>query len=226
MYGESVLHVVCRTGNSQLLQVFLDAGASVQVSDDQGRTILHDACWRMPVDESSKDGFTMVRLLLDKDITLLHLKDVHGATPLSYVPKASWNAWKSFLWSVRDIYWPKQDLKKSQYSDLVKLPPFSCILPDPVNALSLSLATMVASGRVRPIEIEMIKEESREHDSFDSLSSSYDSEDSISSCSDFIDIDFDNQSVASQTSCKSLEFSTSTFDKQEMRDLLSSVAVL
>ena len=43
-YGESLVHMVCRRGDHELLSALLECGTSIQVSDDYGRTPLHDAC--------------------------------------------------------------------------------------------------------------------------------------------------------------------------------------
>jgi ankyrin repeat protein len=44
-YGESLPHKVCKSGQDKLLQVFLNGGADIQVSDGAGRTPMHDACY-------------------------------------------------------------------------------------------------------------------------------------------------------------------------------------
>jgi ankyrin repeat protein len=44
VHGEGLINLVCRLGNSAILKVMIDAGCDVQVSDDYGRTPLHDVC--------------------------------------------------------------------------------------------------------------------------------------------------------------------------------------
>lgn len=44
-YGESLVHLICRRGDADMLQVMLDMGTDIAVADDFGRTLLHDACW-------------------------------------------------------------------------------------------------------------------------------------------------------------------------------------
>ena len=46
-YGESLVHTICRLGNTTILKTLVDAGADLQVADDYGRTPLHDA-WYVP----------------------------------------------------------------------------------------------------------------------------------------------------------------------------------
>ena len=49
-YGESLVHMVARRGNHDILRMMLECGTSIQVSDDYGRTPLHDACCKLLVD--------------------------------------------------------------------------------------------------------------------------------------------------------------------------------
>lgn len=45
-FGESILHIVCRRGNHDMLYFLVDvAKVTVRVRDDLGRTPLHDAAW-------------------------------------------------------------------------------------------------------------------------------------------------------------------------------------
>jgi ankyrin repeat protein len=44
-HGEGLINLVCRLGATDVLQVMIDCGCDVQVSDDYGRTPMHDACW-------------------------------------------------------------------------------------------------------------------------------------------------------------------------------------
>ena len=44
VHGEGLINLVCRLGKSDILKVMIDAGCDIQVSDDYGRTPLHDAC--------------------------------------------------------------------------------------------------------------------------------------------------------------------------------------
>jgi hypothetical protein len=48
-YGESIIHMICRRGDHELLKVFLKHGCCVQICDDFGRTPFHDACWTSKV---------------------------------------------------------------------------------------------------------------------------------------------------------------------------------
>jgi Ankyrin repeats (3 copies) len=161
-YGESLVHMVCRRGNSHLLQIMLESGCSVQVSDDYGRTPLHDACW------AAEPAFETVTLLLDHDTTLIQMLDCRGNLPLSYIRKDHWSQWIDFLHQKKDIYWPSfltnddddnventSDDRQSfvsTVSEFVDQYPNTRPIRDPKNALPLDLANQVASGRLKPQE--------------------------------------------------------------------------
>lgn len=145
-HGESLLHNVCRRGETRFLTAMLRAGCQVQVTDDFGRTPLHDACW------AATPHFDVVELLLERDPYLVQLADCRGSTPLAYVPKKDWALWLQFLESRKDEYWPKRDILregKSPPLERTLWPPHSRPLPDPPHALPVDVAAQVASGRLR-----------------------------------------------------------------------------
>lgn len=41
-YGESLVHMICRRGAKEFLEILIENGCSLQVADDYGRTPLHD----------------------------------------------------------------------------------------------------------------------------------------------------------------------------------------
>jgi hypothetical protein len=150
-FGESLLHLLCRRGNVELLQIMLDAGASVQVSDDYGRTPLHDAFW------CAEPCTEMIELLLERDAQLLLMQDCRGAVPMSYIRKEHWNAWLQWLVVKKDTYWPKLTCKQS-LNEVALAQANTRPMPDPSNALSLELASMVASGKMSPVEARYMQE--------------------------------------------------------------------
>lgn len=151
-FGESTLHMVCRKGETEFLKAMLDAGASVQVADDYGRTPLHDACW------AARPCFDVVTLILQRDSRLFHLTDCRGAVPLSYVPKKDWAAWLQFLESIKDDYWPQRDMRAGEQEppELALLGANTRPLPNPANALTVELAAMVSSGKMTPDEAHFL----------------------------------------------------------------------
>jgi Ankyrin repeats (3 copies) len=146
-FGESVIHMVCRRGDYKLLKVFKDHGCSLQVTDDFGRTPLHDACW------TADPHFDIVEMILDVDVRLIHLVDCRLSPPLSYVKRAHWGEWITFLQSKADKYWPPRDVHK----DGEEPPPVLCQeasqsrpIKDPPNAMPIEAAQRVSSGQISP----------------------------------------------------------------------------
>ena len=155
MFGESIVHMVCRRADYNLLKVFIDHGCSVQVSDDFGRTPLHDACW------TAEPCFKCVELLLDRDLRLLNIRDCRGFTPLDYVKRENWTKWIDFFYRKKEVYWVKRSIEKlgeQEPPKLVNIKPNSNPLKDPKNAISTDLAKMLASGAISPHDILLEKQ--------------------------------------------------------------------
>jgi hypothetical protein len=182
-FGESIIHAVCRRGDHDMLRILLDAGSSVRVSDDFGRTPLHDACW------TASPKFETISLLLEKDPWLLSITDCRGNTPLGYVRKAHWAVWNGFLGAIIDRYWPpciedsgdaiaaaatSNDLKIVQAQQLQdnqlqgqenappKIPPLSLLEPDSLPVKDppegrikrLDLLELLANGMIDPQDLD------------------------------------------------------------------------
>ena len=91
-FGESILHLACRRGLADVAKfLLLDAKVPVQLSDDWGRTPMHDSCWNF------QPNFEIVDLLLDLCPDLLYIKDRRGFSPLSYTRKEHWGKWKRYF---------------------------------------------------------------------------------------------------------------------------------
>lgn len=155
-FGESIVHLACRTGHFQSLQTMIDCSCNIQVADDYGRTPMHDLCW------ATEPCFQSAAIVLEIDPRLLFMKDARGSTPLAYARKEHWAEWIRFLESRKDEYWPKR------YKDVPQGPPpltekpaGSRPLPDPSNALSVKLATLVASGKLSIEEAEVLREDEK-----------------------------------------------------------------
>ena len=197
-YGESLIHMICRRGDHKMLRVLLEDGCSLQVTDDYGRTPLHDACWRQ------EPSFETVQLILDSDKHLLRLLDCRGAAPLSYVKKENHAKWIEFLESRLDRFWPPRDIAtegEERDPPLTVRPAHSIPIPDPVHALPLEVASLVANGRMEPEEAIYLDDED---DSDDSDDSDYDSDDSD-------DYDSDDSSFSSSEG--------SEFDQEEFAEI-------
>lgn len=91
-FGESLLHLACRRGFLDVAKfLIIDAGVTVEVKDDYGRTPLHDACW------ACEPNFELIELILTQSPDLLFMSDRRGHCPLSYSRQEHWTAWKEFL---------------------------------------------------------------------------------------------------------------------------------
>lgn len=91
-FGESIVHIVARRGYREMLDFLVQqAGVSMRVICDNGRTILHDACW------SVEPNFEMIKFIIKECPDFLFLSDNRNLTPLMYVPKQVWGLWSTFL---------------------------------------------------------------------------------------------------------------------------------
>jgi hypothetical protein len=180
-FGESLVHNVCRRGDHEILEIFVNSGCALNVCDDYGRTPLHDACW------AAEPAFEVVKMILEKDCRLFHMIDSRDRLPLGYVREEHWPHWIEFLEAHKDVFWPHRP------TDQPEPPPRLCQqgcntrpLPDPPNALSIEMATLVAAGRLSPEEAQILishdEGTSETEDDCLSFSSDEDSDDS-SDCS-------------------------------------------
>jgi hypothetical protein len=91
-FGESLLHIACRRGFVDMVQFLLDTcGLSVRILDDCGRTPLHDACW------NPTPQLEICKWLIERDPSLLLVKDKRGSTPFQYARPEDWPTWRQFL---------------------------------------------------------------------------------------------------------------------------------
>ncbi|KAL3943505.1 MAG: hypothetical protein SGBAC_002430 [Bacillariaceae sp.] len=151
-FGESVVHSVCRRGEAEKLQILLDHNCSIQVSDDYGRTPLHDACW-----QSDNPDFDTVRILLAIDRDLMFMTDIRGSTALTYVKKENQEAWISFLKKEMDHYWPKSGMdNKLRVPPLTLESPGSRTLPSQITNLGLDVISLLATGQLSPTEPRLL----------------------------------------------------------------------
>ena len=96
-FGESLLHMACRRGfESMVLYLVERADVSVRITDDCGRTPLHDGLW-------NKDcKYAIMDLLVRTDPILLLTCDKRGHTPFAYARREHWANWRQFLWDRRE----------------------------------------------------------------------------------------------------------------------------
>jgi len=217
-YGESLLHMVCRRGDDDLLQIMLDVGSSVQVADDYGRTPLHDACW------AATPSFDTVGLIATRDITLFHMTDSRGAVPLSYVRREHWPEWIEFLETKKDLWWPPIT-GTDEPSMLVDVAPNERPIPEPENAFTPELAGMVASGVMSPTEAKMLQEEDEEMEGVEDSSDEEDSDDESDDDNDDSDDDSDEYDSDDDSSSdgEDEEFQGMGMTMADMDDILKRV---
>lgn len=96
-YGESLMHMACRRGFQSIVTFLTEsAGCAIRITDDCGRTPLHDALWNRDCQ------YGIVDMLVRSDPSLLLLCDKHGHTPFAYSRREHWGVWKQFLWDRRE----------------------------------------------------------------------------------------------------------------------------
>jgi ankyrin repeat protein len=143
-FGESIVHMVCRKNKLDMLNILLQAGANMQVSDDYGRTPLHDAFW------AKEPAIEIVQTILARDPTMLFLADARGTLPMGYMKREHYSVWNEFWKNNVDKFFP------SPVNELVHAKPFTRCIPDRENAIPLELAKLVAANRMRPHEVALL----------------------------------------------------------------------
>jgi hypothetical protein len=104
-FGEGIVHMACRHGSIKLVRFLVEeAGASLLVRDDYGRTPLHDAFWTL------KPEIELVKMIISICPDLLFLKDKRGFTPLAYARRDHWGEWCEFLDKNRELLTPIYNL--------------------------------------------------------------------------------------------------------------------
>jgi len=96
-FGETLIHLACRRSSRELVAFLVqEAGVSILVRDDFGRTPMHDCCWRPEID------LELLDMLLDLAPELLLLSDKRGHTPLDYSRREHWDKLIPFLHDKKD----------------------------------------------------------------------------------------------------------------------------
>jgi hypothetical protein len=92
-FGESILHISCRRGHTDVVGFFLnEARVSPRVKDDMGRTPMHDACWH-----SGPPNHDIMKMLIGVAPEMLLSRDKRGHSPFDYARREHWANWISFL---------------------------------------------------------------------------------------------------------------------------------
>ena len=102
-FGESIIHSACRRGLQSVIRFLVEeAGVSLAVKDDFGKTPAHDACWTI------KPNFEVVQIIVTACPDLFLVPDKRGSLPLDYTQKSLWSEWCAFLRDNEDKLIPKQ----------------------------------------------------------------------------------------------------------------------
>merc|ERR1712032_1275786 len=145
------------------------------------------------------------------------LADQRGSTPLAYVHRHHWEEFKTFLDSKMDEWWPIVQSNKKDDS-VLNGSPNSWTIPDPPDALNLTLASMVVSGKLSPKEAEILTEE-QNNDMKEDESSEEDDDDDIEDDSDY---DSDDSEYDSEND----DYDMSDGEMEEMMAMISSAGGL
>jgi len=96
-FGESLLTMACRRGFEEIVDYLLRLPeVDIRISDDGGRTVLHDACWN-PSPQLNICGW-----ILQRDPSLFFIADNRGCTPFQYARPEHWGIWRQFLIDNKD----------------------------------------------------------------------------------------------------------------------------
>jgi len=91
-FGESLLTMACRRGFEDIVAFLLELpDLDVRISDDSGRTVLHDACW------NPSPQLKICQWIMERDPALFFIADNRGCTPFQYARPEHWGIWRQFL---------------------------------------------------------------------------------------------------------------------------------
>lgn len=96
-FGESLLTMACRRGFEDIVEYLLQSSdVDVRISDDSGRTVLHDACW------NPSPQLKICEWIIARDPALFFIADNRGCTPFQYARPQHWGVWRQFLLDNKD----------------------------------------------------------------------------------------------------------------------------
>lgn len=217
-HGDSIVHLACRLGLTDVLRELLEFGCRLQVSDEGGRTPLHEACWAL------EPNMEVVEMILNAEWEMLLVADTRGFVPLAYVRQENWPLFTRFLMRKKNTYWPDKLFvtpDQKRVPGLLTQKPNSQPIRCATSQLTVQMARLVSSGRMSPAEADMlVKDDKKWGDSDNDDSSSSDDENGeeeeqmthYTGATDDDDSDDDDD----DDSCFS-------FDEGEMAELLASI---
>jgi len=96
-FGESLLTMACRRGFEAIVEFLLEqSDVDVRISDDSGRTVMHDACW------NPSPQLKICQWIMARDPSLFFIADNRGCTPFEYARPEHWGTWRQFLLDNKD----------------------------------------------------------------------------------------------------------------------------
>jgi hypothetical protein len=102
-FGEALIHMACRRSYTEIVRFMVEeAGVSLFVHDDFGRTPMHYSCW------TAQPNLELLDFLVQKAPSLLLMCDVRGHMPMNYVRTEHWGQWINFLQDRRHLIKPDQ----------------------------------------------------------------------------------------------------------------------
>lgn len=152
-FRDSILDLVCKRNNSAIFKCLLEHGSDIRVVDGFGRTPLHHCAW------ASSFTREIAEAILERDPLQLFIEDKRGQTPMEYARVDIMSEWSEFLEEMADKYWPKGGPVPKLTRPKDSRPDGT--LPDPKNAVSASLASMISSGNITLEQFESMDEATR-----------------------------------------------------------------
>jgi type II secretory pathway pseudopilin PulG len=150
-FRDSILDLVCKRNNVSIFNCLLEHGSDIRVVDGFGRTPLHHCAW------ASNFCREIAESILERDPLQIFIEDKRGQTPLEYVRANIMSDWTEFLEEMADKYWPKGQPVARLVRPKDSRPDGT--LPDPKNAVSAGLASMISSGNITPEQISQMSDE-------------------------------------------------------------------
>lgn len=97
--GHTLLHCAARMGDVEVARFLVEGGADPALTDESGKTALHDACWSVELNPA------MLILLADGDPRLFCATDRFNATPLEYCHPGMHKEMCHFVTSMQPHWW-------------------------------------------------------------------------------------------------------------------------
>jgi hypothetical protein len=97
-FGESLLTMACRRGFEDIVAYLLNQpDIDIRISDDSGRTVLHDACW------NPSPQLKICKWILEREPALFFILDNRGCSAFHYARPEHWGIWRQFLLDNREL---------------------------------------------------------------------------------------------------------------------------